>query len=52
VVNLVDGLIEVHTEIVRGTYARVTPYRRGENLVLPGLSGTSVLVDEILPPNR
>ncbi len=52
VVNLVDDLIEVHTEIVRGTYARVTPYRRGENLVLPGLSGTSVLVDEVLPPKR
>jgi Uma2 family endonuclease len=52
VVNLIDDLVEVHTEIVRGTYARVTPYRRGEAIPLPRLANVTALVDDILPPRR
>jgi Uma2 family endonuclease len=52
VVNLVDDLLEVRTEIVRGAYARVTPYRRGETLPLPVLRGVTVAVDDILPTKR
>jgi Uma2 family endonuclease len=52
VVNLVDELVEVHTEIVRGTYARVTPYRRGDKVELPALAGVTVRVDDVLPPKR
>ncbi|HXU82827.1 MAG TPA: Uma2 family endonuclease, partial [Polyangia bacterium] len=32
VVNLVDGLVEVHTEIVRGAFSRAVPYRKGESI--------------------
>jgi Uma2 family endonuclease len=34
VVNLADAIIEVHTEIVGGSYSRVTPYRKGESIAL------------------
>jgi Uma2 family endonuclease len=32
IVNLVDDLVEVHTDVVRGAYSRVTPYRKGESI--------------------
>jgi Uma2 family endonuclease len=34
IVNLADGLVEVHTEIVGGRYTRVTPHRTGESISL------------------
>ena len=48
VVNLVDGLIEVHTEVVRGTYARTTPYRKGTSIQLQRLPDVEVRVEDVL----
>ncbi len=48
VVNLVDGIVEVHTEIVSGAYARVTPYRRGESIRLVAFEGVAVAVEDFL----
>jgi Uma2 family endonuclease len=52
VVNLVDDVLEVRTDIVRGAYTRVTPFRRGERVTLPRLTDVTVLVDDVLPPLR
>ncbi len=48
VVNLVDGLIEVHTDIVRGAYARIAPYRKGQTIALERLAGVAVAVSDVL----
>jgi Uma2 family endonuclease len=48
IVNLVDGLVEVHTEIVRGAYTRVVPHRKGETIRLTRLPDLEVRVDQIL----
>lgn len=48
VVNLKDKLIEVHTDIVQGTYTRVTPYRKGETLHLGQFPEVEIPVDRIL----
>ncbi|HUH02596.1 MAG TPA: Uma2 family endonuclease [Kofleriaceae bacterium] len=48
IVNLVDALIEVHTDIVRGTYAKVIPYRQGEKIALLRFPDVTIAVDEIL----
>jgi Uma2 family endonuclease len=52
VVNLVDGLVEVHTETVRGTYARVTPFRRGDAIRLREFPDVEIRVGDVLPPQR
>jgi Uma2 family endonuclease len=52
VVNLVDGLVEVHTEVVSGAYARITPFRRGEGMRLREFPDVEIGVDEVLPPRR
>ena len=52
VVNLEGERVDVHTEVVRGAYARVTPYGRGEAIALPRLASVTVRVDDILPPTR
>jgi Uma2 family endonuclease len=49
VVNLVDGLIEVHTEIVGGSYVRITPVRRGSVLQLRSFPDVELRADDILP---
>lgn len=48
VVHLVDGLVEVHTEPVRGAYARVTPYRKGSAIGRQRMPDIEVAVDEVL----
>jgi Uma2 family endonuclease len=48
VVNLVDGIIEVHTEPVRGAYARVTPHRKGSAIRLQALADVDLAVADIL----
>ena len=50
IVNLVDDLIEVYTDSVRGAYARVTPVRRGERIRPGSFADTEILVDDVLPP--
>ncbi len=52
IVNLVDGLVEVHTEAARGAYARVTPFRRGESVTLREFPDVGIAVDDVLPPRR
>ena len=48
VINVVDRLIEVHTQIVRGAYTRVIPYARGESVKLLEFPDVEVAVSEIL----
>ncbi len=48
VVNLRDRQIEVHTEIVGGSYSRVTPYRKGEAIALVRFPDLQVRVDDVL----
>jgi Uma2 family endonuclease len=48
IVNLVDKIVEVHTEIVGGTYARVTPYRSGEQIRLQAFPDTELAVADFL----
>lgn len=48
VVNLVDRIVEVHTDIVSGTYARITPYRRGGLIRLVAFPDIEIAVDDFL----
>jgi Uma2 family endonuclease len=48
VVNLVDRLIEVHTDVVAGAYTRVTPARPGESIRLRALPDVEIAVGEVL----
>jgi Uma2 family endonuclease len=48
VVNLVDRIVEVHTEIISGSYARVTPYRKGDAIRLVAFADVEVAVDTFL----
>lgn len=48
VVNLPDRLIEVHSEIVGGAYARVTPYRPGDSVPLLQFPDVQVPVSDVL----
>jgi Uma2 family endonuclease len=48
VVDIQKGLIEVHTEVVSGTYTRMTPYRRGEKITLGAFPDVSVDVADVL----
>lgn len=48
VVNLVDGIVEVHTEIVRGVYTRIVPYKRGERVVPKDFPDVALAVDDVL----
>jgi Uma2 family endonuclease len=48
VVNLVDGLVEVHTEIVRGAYSRVTPYQKGGTIRPLAFADVEIAVADFL----
>jgi Uma2 family endonuclease len=48
VVNVVDGLIEVHAAVVRGAYTRVTPFRRGESIRLIEFGDVEIAVADVL----
>lgn len=48
IVNLVDGLIEVHTDIVNGAYARVAPYRKGEAITVQKFPDVKIAVADVL----
>jgi Uma2 family endonuclease len=48
IINLVDGLIEVHTDIVRGVYTRIVPYKRGDIVTPLGFPEASLAVDDLL----
>ncbi len=48
IVNLVDGLVEVHTDIVSGTYARVAPYRKGDSIALQKFPDVEIAVSDVL----
>lgn len=48
VVNIVDGIIEVHTEIVDGAYGRVTPYRKGDSVALQHFPDVELAVTDVL----
>jgi Uma2 family endonuclease len=52
VVNLVDSVVEVHTEPVRGAYSSVTPFRRGEIMQLREFADARIAVEDVLPPRR
>jgi Uma2 family endonuclease len=48
VVNLVDDLIEVHSDIIRGVYASVVPHRRGGSISPQAFEDLAVPVSDIL----
>ena len=48
VVNLQGKLIEVHTDIIQGAYARVTPYRKGETIRLQQFPDVEIRVESVL----
>jgi Uma2 family endonuclease len=52
IVNLVDGVVEVHREPGAPGYASVTHHSRGETLEPVALQGVRIPVDAILPPPR
>jgi Uma2 family endonuclease len=47
VVNVVDGIVEVHTDPVRGAYTRVTPHAVGERVVLGAFADVVVEVKDV-----
>ena len=48
IVNVRDGLVEVHSEIVRGSYARVIPYRSGSSVRLAAFPQVEIAVNDVL----
>lgn len=48
IVNVRDGMIEVHDEIVRGAYTRVVPHRAGARIAVGAFPDVVIAVDEIL----
>ena len=48
VVNVRDAIVEVHTEIVRGVYTHVTPYRAGARVALSTFPDVVLEVADIL----
>jgi Uma2 family endonuclease len=48
IVNLVDGIVEVHTDIVRGVYTRVVPFKRGERITPTRFARVTIAVDDVL----
>lgn len=48
VVNVRDRIVEVHTDIVRGAYTHVRPYRTGEEIALQRFSDVVIAVDDVL----
>jgi Uma2 family endonuclease len=48
VVNVRDGIVEVHTEIVRGAYTRVQPYRPGAQIPSTGFPDIEIAVSDVL----
>jgi Uma2 family endonuclease len=47
VVNVADEVIEVHSEPVRGAYARVTPHRSGDQTRLLAFQDVEIRVSEV-----
>lgn len=47
VVNVIDRIVEVHTEPLRGAYTRVTPHGRGARLVLGAFPDVGLDVEDI-----
>lgn len=47
VVNVVDGIVEVHTDPLRGAYTRVTPYGRGARVALGAFPDVAIDVTAI-----
>lgn len=48
VVNVRDALVEVVTEIVRGVYTRVVPYRRGDSITPIAFPDLAIAVADVL----
>jgi Uma2 family endonuclease len=48
VMNVRDGLVEVHTEPAGDHYARVQPYRRGDRIRLVDFPDVEIAVDDLL----
>ena len=48
VVNLIDGLIEVHADVGGDAYTRITPARPGESIRLHAFPDVEIAVGEIL----
>jgi Uma2 family endonuclease len=52
IVNLIDGVFEVHAGPSGEGYARVTRHGRGARLRVPQLLDVEIAVSEVLPPQR
>jgi Uma2 family endonuclease len=47
IVNVRDHVIEVHGEVVRDAYTRITPYRSGSTISLSAFPDVVVAVDDV-----
>jgi Uma2 family endonuclease len=52
IVNVVNDVVEVHTEPGPDGYAQVTRYGRGSTLRVPSFEDVVLRVDDVLPPRR
>jgi Uma2 family endonuclease len=52
IADTVHELVEVYTDIVDGSYTRVTPFRRGQTLSPTAFPDVVIRVEEILGPSR
>lgn len=52
IVNLVDGVFEVHASPSSEGYARIARHGRGASLAVPSLAGVVIAVSDVLPPAR
>jgi Uma2 family endonuclease len=52
IVNLNDGLFEVHAEPSSQGYARIAQVARGATLRIPRLADVELAVSDVLPPSR
>ena len=48
IVNIRNGLIEVHTDIVDGAYTRITPFARGSQITLRAFPDVSIGASDVL----
>lgn len=47
IVNVRDGLVEVHDQIVAGAYTRVLPYKAGARVAPQAFSDLTITVDDV-----
>jgi Uma2 family endonuclease len=49
IVNLVDRIVEVRSEIISAAYTKLTSYRSGQSITLIQFPDVTIAVDDVLP---